>query len=270
MYNIDTKKWASYWETSRRTVQNWLKAEYPVTEKQPMAELIIEKSLGGLKCREKAERILLERDGRSPSENDAFENLSSLGKGKGLLEPGIDEVVEEGVDMRAASAWFWSKVVASSKLNDRAAVSYWQDRYLKNEKAIRDAEVHARKMGVDEGEVITREVFSKWSYALAFALVRSVEVDQRGLVQQIAKDELEMATLYEPVERFLMRSRFLKAFSSSVERMSGVSLPRWFFEEISKGVEAFFECDRSDADDVEAWERYQAVLGKRLEGASHA
>lgn len=272
MYEVDTKQWASYWDTSRRTIQNWLRAEYPVTDKPAMAELIVSKSLGGAKCKAKAQRILLKEDGRLPSKNDGVEKLSSLGSGDAVsVGPGLDAFGDEGeIDLRQASAYAWRKMDDAAKIHDRGAISYWHERFLKNEEARRKAEIHAKKMGVDEGEVISRTDFSKWSYALAFWLVRSIEVDQRGLVQLVGRDELEMASLYDPIERFLMRSRFLKAFSKSMSEVSGVSLPKWFFEELNKGVEAFFECDRSDKDDVACFEEYQAALAKCLGEASHA
>lgn len=269
MHNVDTKKVASYWEVGLRTAQNWVRAEYPVLEKYEMATLILEKRLGGAKAREKAGRIVLEHKGKVESEGDVARNNSSLGGERRGLDIGFGEVDEESIDLKQASAWYWAKMKQAAEVKDQGLMSYYHERFLKNEKARRDAEAHARKMGVGDGDIITREVFSQWSYALAFWLVRSVETDQRLLAPQVL-DVGMIELLYDPIERFLMRSRFLKAFTKSLDATGGLSLPKWFLEELNAGVEAFFECDRADKDDVAAWDAYQAVLKRRLGEAGDA
>lgn len=260
MKRIDTSKWAKFWKVSRRTVQNWVKATHPVSAPAEMARLIIASRLGGQAAWEVAQRVL-----GQIGENDSVEIPLSAVRERGAAQPGLDEVEAERADLDRASAWFFAQMKEAMKIEGNLGlVTYYHERFLKTEKARRDAELHARKLGLDEGQIIGREEFARLLHALAFWLARGVEVDRAAMAPHFVGLSF-VEEVYGVFDRVFMRRRFLGAFEGALGAKSGVSLPVWALAAIEAAVEAYWETDAADVEDVVAWAAWSAALRKKRE-----
>jgi len=262
MHRINTKDWAKYWGVSIRTIQNWVKSGHPVSDVLAMARLIISKRLGGKNALSKAHEVMLEHDKRIPAgeaapKNDASD-ISSLGRER--EGPGLEAFEDEVVDLDRAGKYFWGKMKEAARVGNSASETYYHDRWLKNEKAKRDSELHAKKMGLDEGLIISREEFARMVIAFAFWSVRSVELDLKHL-SALCVDLPNQEVAWGVLDRHFMRKRFLAAFEKAATCKAGVSLPKWCMAELRRAVDMFFEVDTADEDDVTAYAAFEAAVG---------
>jgi len=270
MNRVDTKKVAKEWGVSIRSAQNWVKAGRPVESPLKMANQILADGLGSAKAKSRAHELLAQHEGLVPGKGREGDDSREAAAPLFDLGPGlkIGDVDAEDVDLRSTAVWCLAKAKECAGMSpvDMGGFTYWHERYLKTEKAIRDGELHAKRMGLDEGQIITRQEFERLLFAMGFWMLRGVDVDLKGLAPKLVG-----ITFVEEargiLDRYLMRNRFLAAFAQAVAMESGVSLPVWAVELLKAAVDAFWETDEKDPDDVAAYAAFQTALRDRLEGS---
>ncbi len=272
MHRVNTKKWAEFWGVSVRTVQNWLKDGSPVEKPIAMANLILQNPRPAKKALAKAHELIARHEGLLP-DPERVKVGDSIAATTPLMDVGprilIGDVDAGDTDLRSTAAWLLAKAKACTELDpvDMSGFTYWHERYLKTDKAIRDAELHAKKMGLDEGQIINREEFERLMFAMAFWMMRGVEVDLKDLAPKcVGLEFVEVA--YGVLDRFFVRARFFSAFSKSITQESGVSLPLWAYDGLKRAVDTFWETDLEDKDDVAAYDAFLAALRYQTEGGA--
>ena len=150
---------------------------------------------------------------------------------------------------------------------DEAGVSFYLEKCLKVRKSIQDAEIHARKMGLDEGQIINRDEFERLMFAMGFWMLRGVDLDLKHLAPKLLELHF-VEEAYGVLDRYFVRTRFLSAFSKSITQESGVSLPLWCYEILKATVDTFWETDALDPDDVKAYESFEAGIRAKMEGVA--
>lgn len=274
MKRLDTEKWADFWCVSRRAVQGWVKKGHPVDRPLAMADLILSWKSGSPAARSKALALAAESQGLLGG-SETLEDCDNIAASTPAMDvvrtPKVGEVGADGggSDLESTANWCNRMMRRSADMQppDTVSLNFYHDKLLKTRREIRDAEAHSRKMGLDEGAIINREEFERLLFAIAFWMMRGVDVDIDALAPKLKGldfvGEIRMA-----LDRFFVRSRFFSAFSKSITQESGLSLPVWAYKILEESVNVFWEVDMSDKDDVAAQEAFDAALKFRLEGAA--
>ena len=253
--DIDRQAEAKFWDVTSETIRKWINAGHPVSDHKEMARVIMSFQRPHLPSLAVARKVL----------EDEPAQLS-------LVD--FDSADLEDINNYQARAYFWAKYRSHEEQGQLTLAEYYFKKYQEIGKTIRADEDHARKMGIDEGRIISREQLDSWIFAFAFHCVRGIEADVKHMASEIKRRielgdsdfDLENDTR-EQLDRFFMRRRFLTPFAKSVQDDSGVSLPKWVFEIIQNAVETFFEVDPQDDDDVAAFAKFKAALMNRERNA---
>lgn len=177
---------------------------------------------------------------------------------------GFSEGDGVAIDLSAAKSYYWKKQEEAARTSNLALVEFWGKQFLRADKAQRDNELHAQKMGIDEGQIIPRADFSRLCHALAFWFLRGIDGDNAELAGKIL-DLQHLEVAHDVLDRYFMRNRFLGAFQKAISQESGVSLPRWAYSDLKAAVDAYFEVDPSDGEDVVSYDAFLVVL-REMEG----
>lgn len=267
MGRIDTAEWAEFWQVSRRAVQMWVKAGLPVDRPNQMAHHIISMKRPADGPRGKAEEILLAaRKGQEvagPGENVPPEAKE---KPKEELPPPVteEEIEATAMDLEAASKVCFIRLNNAMKQGGQSSIRFWNSEFIRLQKAIRDQEAHARKMGVDEGSLLSRGDVCRIVWALAFWLMRGIDQDLPSLAPKVLGLTYEEEAL-DVLDRFFMRTRFLSPLHKAVTCPSGVSLPSWFYDTMKTAVEDFYE--PGDGEEAEEFESFMKQFDERSSAA---
>lgn len=271
---LDTKAWAKFWGVSVRTIQNWLKDGQPVERPLDMANLILRNPRPAKAALSKAHELIAKRDGALPADTKpAEDDRNFLSPSTGYaMEAATEPVAAFGVaDLVAMKDKCGARMARCESMvpADMAGVTYWHGLYLKTLEAIKRDELHLKKMGLDDGQIISRAEFDRLLFAMGFWMLRSVDVDLKALAPKCVGLNFAEES-YGVLDRYFVRTRFFSAFSKSITQESGVSLPLWAYDSLKAALETYWETDKGDPDDVAAYAEFEANLALRLGGGVNA
>ena len=234
---IDTAAWAEYWGVNRRSIQRWLKQGLPVDRPARMALYIIDLKSPAPGAKAKAEEILAKQTkGIEP---------------EALVEDEAEEVEEEGepedfaedagnVNLEYLKGMYWRKLQAATKANREDLITYW-DRKLRDVlKAIRDGELHAQRLGIEDGVTLPRNEVENLIRAMAFWLVRGIDQD----MGDYAKKFLELNYVEEVqqvLDPYLLQRRLLIPFGKAASTSGPLRLPSWCVEILRDSVDDYIQ-----------------------------
>jgi hypothetical protein len=254
---IDTAHWSDWWRVSRRAVQQWLKEGKPVSAPAAMARIILASPNPAAGPRGRAEEVLIaEKSGR-------LQDLIAGPKGEAAPPPagsppppsapaaedpppaGVEEDIDleaEGADpdLRSLRAFYHRKLRGAARINDQANLAYWESRFLAADKAIRSAELHERKLGLDQGAMLSRPEVERIVHAIAFWLVRGLDQDNKELCRRmlgLTFVEEGLAVL----ESVGLQRRLLVPFAKASTCDAGVKVPEWVVDSMREAVDDYCE-----------------------------
>ena len=267
---MDTAVWAEFWRVDRRSVQRWLKAGLPVDNPAEMARFILAMKRPADGPRGKAEEILLlERKGAAapPPAKAKSAEAESLPANTPEPAPRPDPLSEEeiegaAVDLERASKVTFIRLSRAIDQGDQSSIRFWNGEFIRLQKAIREEQMHARKMGLDEGQLLSKGEVCRLMWALAFWLCRGVEQDVFALAPKLLSLTFE-EEVHSVLDRFFMRKRFLGPLTKAVTCPSGVSLPAWLVDTLREAVDDFYEPDGDE--EMREFEDFMARFGEAAE-----
>jgi hypothetical protein len=144
-----------------------------------------------------------------------------------------------------ARDWAFFKFELASKNQDKKLEKHYGDMLAKMEGVLHDAQLRAKKLGVDSGDLFPREQIERDDAALAAALFRSIDTAMPGLCREllgINHPEAIRAKL-EPV---LLDVAFLRPMAEAVRLASDQSLPAWRVENFMQSAATYIESGRDE------------------------
>lgn len=215
--------------TSDRTIREWRKDGKPVENAVEMANMILVDGRSTDKMKAAAEHILTS----AMETQDKTEEPSN-----DLIDPDWKEVMEgSGEEMEAGTVdrlrrlrtFFMSKLEKATKLNNVAMIRLYTEQVIALENAIGKNQLIAKKLGIDAGDILKREVVEGFLHAFSYVLMRGVDDDLDVLCKAIAGKE-NPEDIRPILEERQLDVRFLRPFKTVVNQRSGLGLPDWFVE----------------------------------------
>lgn len=155
-------------------------------------------------------------------------------------------IAESNARLASFTDYYAAELASAVEQNDAAMIQFWGKEYRAAEKIQQDGQMLAKKLGIDAGELIKKEMAEAYLRAVAYWLVRCVDTARKRLREklvgvQTAQDadmildsELVAAVLVQPMARAM--------------RVEGpVELPSWAVGAITDAIDDYVEDGATEA-----------------------
>lgn len=225
------EKRAAFYGVHARTLYNWAKMTppAPVMDAAAMVDWVRTVKISP-KCQEAIDRISDRIHGKTGGSDDPdWKEFSEA-----AIKSANDDPKAALADLAKARDFAAFKLEKANKQNDRQSIKFYSDLLVKFEGAIHDAQLRARKLGMDEGELLPRHEIERIFFALGFWLMRATDQHLDTLSASIAKrtSDLSAEDVRRVLEPELLSARFLVPFARSASIQSGLSLPQWIVDKL--------------------------------------
>jgi hypothetical protein len=145
------------------------------------------------------------------------------------------------------------KFEKASQVDARGDMKFFADLLAKMESCLHDAQLRAKKLGVDEGELLPRPEVERIAWALAYWTLRAVDQNLDALSSKLAalSPGLEAGPIRAVLEPELLSARFLTPYARAAKIQSGVTLPEWLVAKMRESVGDYLEDGEAAFDTVE-------------------
>lgn len=124
------------------------------------------------------------------------------------------------------------------KLKKIQDVKFWSAELIKAEKCIREAEAHAKKLGIDRGEMLAREEVERIIRATMFAGNACVA----GICKELAKMLSSMddpGQIYDFLRANILGAKIFEGFSKVSKAEGPTLIPGWFIDAVQSEGEQY-------------------------------
>lgn len=145
----------------------------------------------------------------------------------------LERVSVEGVEQKSLEemAEYYSRqlnAATSAERVDREDVKFWNDLLLKTDESIRRSEAHAKKLGVDKGELLSRGEVERILRAVAWAGNACCDKFSKQIAQRLSdKKPAEVHRILKPT---LTALTLFEAMKRVAKTPGDVNLPEWCVE----------------------------------------
>lgn len=145
----------------------------------------------------------------------------------------IERASIEGVEQKSLEemAEYYSRqlnAATSAENVDREDVKFWNDLLLKTDESIRRSEAHAKKLGVDKGELLSRGEVERILRAVAWAGNACIDKFSKQIAQRLSdKKPAEVHAILKPT---LTALTLFEAMRRVTKTPGDVNLPEWCVE----------------------------------------
>lgn len=117
----------------------------------------------------------------------------------------------------------------AAKKNDKADMKFFADVLSTFDGVIHDAQLRAKKLGIDQGELLPRPEVERIILAIGYWMLRSTYQHLDALEAQLRRlaPELDGGPLRNALEGELLSVRFLEPFVRASKIQNGVAVPEW-------------------------------------------
>lgn len=239
---------ADYWRVKVRTISRWKLMAPP----GPMRDVaaMVEWSAGQYKlstaCRKRIDE-LRNALGVSPLEKKNVDWEQSQAKSPAKDNP--DAALAAILRARDFAAW---KFEQAARNNVRPDMKFYADLLSQFEGVIHDAQLRARKLGIDDGELLPRPEVERVVWALAYWLLRSTDqhLDALTSALTVIAPGLEGEAVRRVLESELLSNRFLVPFAKAARVQGGVTLPTWLVAKMREATGDFLKKGSERFDEV--------------------
>jgi hypothetical protein len=154
-----------------------------------------------------------------------------------------DTPKESLADIKEARDFAAFRFKLAAKANDRLDMKAFADLLSTFEGVVHDAELRAKKLGLDAGELLPRPEIERILWALAYWLLRSTDQHLDAISAKLTKlsaglDDARVRAVLEPE---LLSQRFLGPFAQASKLQNGVGLPAWVVAKMREAAGDFLE-----------------------------
>jgi hypothetical protein len=131
----------------------------------------------------------------------------------------------------------------ASRADNRKDQKHFSDLLAKMEACLHDAQLRAKKLGVDSGELLPRPEVERVIFAMAFWLMRSADQHLDSLTARLRAlaPGLDGEPIRSVLEGELLSDRFLVPFAQAAKIQNGVALPEWVVAKMREACGDFLE-----------------------------
>jgi hypothetical protein len=151
---------------------------------------------------------------------------------KAVLQPTKIKIseVEGKRSLEEMRDYYGEQLDATTKSDsvDREDVKFWNDLLLKADESLRRSEAHAKKLGVDKGELLSRGEVERIMRAMFWAGNACCEKFAKQIAQKLSNKE--PAEIYDILAPLLTSLTLFEALKKVAKPPGEVNLPDWFVD----------------------------------------
>lgn len=233
-----TKDLASTFGVSRRTAQAWVKKGLPVHDLPALARSFLANPKTPTKIEMKARKILegsgakvtqpKNDGGKFPPPTDSFDG--DLLEHEGGID--VDHLIRQ-------YGSFLNKALNEGGEGD-GKVAFWDERLRKAIQLKHSQEMHEKKLGLEKGEILSREAFSHLLKVMVFWLLRGSEQEAGELAKKLV-DVTFVEEADSVLRKWFYEQRVIAPFARMAEATGPLGVPEFVVSEMKKNLEFYFE-----------------------------
>lgn len=240
---------AIHWNAFGRTIDRWRAAGCPLHDDLLAAQWIVKKDRAPAASKKKARAIIAAaRKGGNPAaelpgpaqagsnaETD-WERFQKLAKAK---DP--KKAMEE---IALARDFASMKFQDAAQAGDEGLMKFYSDLLAKMESTLHDAQLRAKKLGIDAGDLYGGEQIDRIFRAIAYWQLRCIDESLPAMCERVAGASggaLTRQDVKRLVEPSLLASRLLVPLTRATKVNAGVGIPARFVEAMKAGVASVLE-----------------------------
>lgn len=266
-----TRYWAEFWGVTMRTIQRWKKERLQVDNVDHMMRWGLGRQVLPDGFRAKVDEIRMRRQrepgslgydlpgitdvgpaaaaaGESaPAEEaspvDQAEPPKPLGPDpdyKEFLNQARDRDGAESKDLEHWRDYYEFKLQKAAAVGDRAEVRFCEERFMKFEEAIRKNRLLAARLGLDTGDLMSREAVEQMVRAIASRLNAGIHI----LINDLPEKLVGLTFPEEVADRLedgLLRHGLMLPFAKAAGQASNIGLPKWLVEIMRDAIDDHIE-----------------------------
>lgn len=233
---------ATYWRVNPKTLWRWRQKDVPLHDlaalqdwavrqrKLPVGFLARLADLRGDRGKETAK----DEPPAGESAKDWEEFLAQAGTRQGDESDSKASMVAL-TRARDFAAFMFEK---SAKANGKADMKFYTDLIAKMEGVIHDAQLRAKRLGIDSGELYPRAEHERVVTAWAYHAMRCIDKALPALCRKCIGLE-SAAAAREVLEPALLSEAYVVPFAHAVTVATGNKMPEWFAEAMTSAVANF-------------------------------
>jgi len=121
------------------------------------------------------------------------------------------------------------KLNEAVEANDTEGVKFWNEHYLKIDESIRKTELHAKKLGLEDGTTLSRTEVERIMRAVFYAGNANVQGVLTSLCEQLVGFD-NPGDLYHALKPAIVGGRLFSGFDKVKNTVGAPSLPDWLVE----------------------------------------
>lgn len=154
-----------------------------------------------------------------------------------------DDPKESMVKIARARDFVAFKFEKASRANERDDMGFYANLLAKFEGVFHDAQLRAKKLGIDDGELLPRPEVERIAWAIAYWLLRATDQNLDALTSKLTalSPGFDAAPVRAVLEPELLSARFLIPFARAAKIQSGVTIPQWLYDKMKESTGDFLE-----------------------------
>lgn len=231
----DVEGQAAFWRINRKTILRWRNAGAPITDIPAMIEWARKKDVPEGFAAKVGE---LTGTANLPAQTES--DWAELEEKLRNLDP---KASMENIERLVALVTL--KFNKASQSGDRKGEKHYGDLVAKFEAVKHDALLRAKKLGIDSGELIKRELVAAYAESLGFWLLRGADEAINEITPKLiaasARGQLGRDTIIEILEPALLGSRVVNPLTRSTTTTANNAVPDWLADAIKRGLAQVIE-----------------------------
>jgi hypothetical protein len=229
---------ANKYRVGERTIKRWAAKGAPLGDDAAMVEWSKAQTnlpTGFLEWLDEQKRGLAPKDGGAPTTESDWQEFEKIAR---TDDP--KDAMQKIAKARDFAAFMLEKAWKSESTKDQ---KHFADLLAKMESCLHDAQLRAKKLGVDSGELLPRPECERILWALAHWLLRSTDQHLDAITAKLTalSPGLAATPVRSVLEPELLSQRFLVPFAHAAKIQNGVGLPGWVVAKMREAAGDFLE-----------------------------
>ncbi len=209
MANKSHKQYAEEWGVSLMTWNRWKSEGAPIGSPKSLASWLLNKQRLNKATRARMAECGVRATPKSKLQKEAKS--------------------EEGMSAEDFRDKYRAKLEDAVNSNDETGVKFWNEHYLKIDESIRKTQLHAQKLGIDNGTTLPRAEVERILRAVLYAGNANVNSGLTIICEHIAGMD-DPAQIYDTLKPAIVGGRLFSGFDKVANIKGAPALPDWVLD----------------------------------------
>ena len=256
---------ARFWGVTARTISRWLTQSPPIPADDANSMIKWYFSLSQERQSKFTQKFrdrifeLTKQSGQVPVQNGGGDSRQAVNEDYRDFLATYDPKTggKDALAVLEKNRAYWAfKLDRAQQQNDRVSIDFATKQHLRFESAIHDAQLRAKRLGLDQGELLARSEAERVFCAVAYWQMRCTDEALHDLGAQIAAASAagplpaeELERIIEPV---LLTAKVLVPLTRAIQVNSSMKLPEWAVASMKKVIGEMLENGEEQFDQLYA------------------